>query len=102
MPHRSRLIPLLVAALLIQSLAAVLPHVHDAIIDGGDWQSPSHIETTHHCFACSVNAPVVEAAAEFGHAAGTTYAFQVPLDRESSSPPSIVSSAGPRGPPRLV
>jgi len=102
MPHRRRLIPLLTVVLVIQNLVAVLPHTHGSTVDGQAWQASSHFDTTHHCLACSVQAPVVEAAAEVGNAAGLTITIQVSVDRGSSDVLSTVVSTSPRGPPRIV
>ncbi len=99
--HR-HLIPLLVAVLVIQSLVAVLPHTHCSMVDGQAWQTSSHIDATHHCLACSVHVPVVEPTGEFSGAAGSTITIPVSAEAGSSDVFSILSTASPRGPPRIV
>jgi hypothetical protein len=99
--HR-HLIPLLVAVLVIQSLVAVLPHTHGPTVDGQAWQTSSHIDETHHCLACSAHAPVVEPTAGFGGAAGSTITIPFSAEGGSSDVFSTLSTASPRGPPRIV
>jgi hypothetical protein len=102
MLHRRRLIPLLTVVLVIQSLAAALPHTHASVVDDEAWRTASSIESAHHCLACSVHAPVVEPTVEAGGAAGLTTNIPVSVDCDSSNVLSIDSSASPRGPPRIV
>jgi len=102
MLRRNRLIPLLAAVLVIQSLAAALPHTHASVVDDEAWRTASPIETAHHCLACSVQTPVVEPTAEVGGSASLTIAIQVSVGRGSSDVLSIVVSTSPRGPPRIV
>jgi len=99
--HR-RLIPLLAAVLVIQSLVAVLPHTHGSAANGQVWQASSHIGATHHCLACSVQAPVVEPIAEVGGAACLATTILVSIDCKTSNVLSIDSTASPRGPPWIV
>jgi len=102
MPHRRRLIPLLTVVLVIQSLTAALPHTHASVVDDEAWQAYSHIGATHHCLACSVQAPVVEPIAEVGGAACLATTIPVSIDCKTSNVLSIDSTASPRGPPRIV
>jgi hypothetical protein len=102
MPHRSRLIPLLTLILVIQSVVAVLPHVHGSVLNDQARQVSSYIDATHHCLACSVHAPVVESVAGVGGAAGLTITIAVSVDGGSNDFLSVLSTASPRGPPRIV
>lgn len=102
MSYRRRLIPLLAVILVIQSLAAALPHTHASVVDDETWRTASSNESAHHCLACSVQAPVVGPIAEVGGAACLTITIPVSIDCKTSNVLSIDSTANPRGPPRIV
>ena len=102
MSHPRRLIPLLAVILVIQSLVVMLPHTHGSVLNGQARQASSHIDATHHCLACSVHAPEVESIAESGATAGSTITIPVSAEGGSSDVFSILSTASPRGPPRIV
>jgi hypothetical protein len=99
MLRRRRLVPLLTVVLVIQSLVTVLPHIHGPAVDGQVWQAVSSLDSAHHCLACSVHAPVVEPAAEFGHAVGATTTSPVTVDGGTNDVNPVGSYASPRGPP---
>jgi len=110
MVFRRRLIPLLTVVLVIQSLVAVVPHTHGSetadIGPGvGGVGAAASIGVTagsHQCLACSVHAPVVVQAAEFGTATGLAIAVSAAIDGGSSATLPVLTSGGPRGPPRVV
>lgn len=110
MTVRCRLIPLLVAVLVIQGLVGAVPHTHRPEM-AAEGPAPDAVgavafncvtDESHHCLACSVHAPVVEQAAEFGIATGLSSTISVAIDGESSEPLFLLTSASPRGPPRVV
>jgi len=110
MPHPRRLIPLLVTALVIQGLVGVVPHTHRtggleaevARADSGLITIYETDESAHDCLACSVHAPMVEAAASRGIVHGVEQAYSAPVIQWSISILSPHRTANPRAPPRIV
>jgi hypothetical protein len=109
MTPRSRLIPLLVAVLVVQGLVGVVPHTHG--IGGHETEVPQadrflaphgFSEVTHDCLACSVHAPAVDSATDRGliHRDETTAPSTV--DRRSVSALSVNRTDNPRAPPWIV
>jgi len=108
--HR-RLIPLLVAVLVIQGLVAVLPHTHGCgdgetgigNVQAAGIETPPRISNSAHaCLACSVHAPMVEAAADRGVVHGIERASTIAVVRWSISVLSSHQNVNPRAPPRIV
>ncbi len=110
MPRRRHLIPLLVAILVIQGLAGVVPHTHGPAgfgaevspAESGVITSQDAREASHDCLACSVHTPVVEPAAESGPATKSAVVSTVLVVDGSGDALSTLSPTHPRGPPRVV
>ena len=109
MTSRSRLIPLLVAALVVQGLVGVVPHTHG--IGGHETGVPQAerflalhgiSDATHSCLACSVHAPVVESATDRGLIHRVERTSPATVDRRSVSALALNRIANPRAPPWFV
>ena len=95
--------------MVIQGLVGVLPHTHscgavvtEASQATGVVASGGVSLTGHDCLACSVHAPMVDAAADRGVVHGTERAATVPVFRWSVSVLSSHQTANPRAPPWIV
>jgi len=103
MAFRRRLIPLVVAVLVVQGLVAVVPHQHRTPpVDGQDARVPFSNAVVHDCFACSIHAPAVDLAAAFGVATGSAVAPLIAVGRGSRITLPVLSPSSPRGPPVVV
>jgi len=109
MPQLRRLIPLLVGAMVIQGLVGVLPHTHgcgaiftEASQATGVVASGGGSLIGHDCLACSLHAPMVDAAADRGVVHGIERASTVPVVRWSISVLSSQQISNPRAPPWIV
>lgn len=101
MTTRRRLIPVLTAVLVIQSLVARVPHQHQtATVEGQALQNASSVDEAHHCLACSVYAPVVESVAACGVVSGEADSSGVLSCESENDVVAICVSPSPRGPPR--
>lgn len=101
MVARGLVILLFAAALIVQGLAAVVPHSNHgpASPDGASVDRPGLPAEPHHCLACSVQAPV--AAPATGVSMSALPAVSTPLVL-AGTPLGVtvpIKSTGPRGPP---
>ena len=98
-----RLIPVLVALLVLQGGLAVLPHQHGhAAANGPELTVDSTHGTAHDCLACSIHAPAMEGS----EGSPTDAGFSNVVVASVYDPPIFGAAqrgnASPRGPPSIV